>query len=190
MIASLLIGGGMSRPVIAFAIAVALSQLNASDAIQRPKISQVWDQSELDQMDVPVAVPAYSQSAVSPDYYYRIPVTPIYKSYPVYAPGRGPVGYMEKLKRLAPELAFNPTRLKTKEDWIRAGEIVFDAPTTYDIDVNMEDVANPAWYAATGVPIASDGSAGTTAADLSKGEVRNDASFLGSVRARRENRDP
>ena len=75
----------------------------------------------------------------------------------MYAPGRAPAGYLEKLKRLGPQLAFDPVRLKTKEDWIRAGEIVFDAPTTYGTDVNMEDVANPEWYAATGVPIARDG---------------------------------
>ncbi len=147
----------MSRPIVPLATAVAVFRLIASDAIERPKIPKSWDQSDLDQMDLPVADPTYSQKAVSPDYYYRIPVIPIYKSYPVYAPGRAPVGYMEKLKRLAPELAFNPARLKTKEDWIRAGEIVFDASTTYGTDVGMQELGNPAWYAATGVPIASDG---------------------------------
>ncbi len=146
----------MSRPIVPLATAVAVFRLIASDAIERPKIPKSWDQSDLDQMDVPVADPTYSQKAVSPDYYYRIPVIPIYKSYPVYAPDRAPVGYMEKLKRLAPELAFNPARLKTKEDWIRAGEIVFDASTTYGTDVGMQELA-PAWYAATGVPIANDG---------------------------------
>jgi hypothetical protein len=100
----------------------------------------VWVESELEQLDVPVSVPTYSQKVISPDYYYRIPVAPIYKSYPVYAPGRAPAGYLEKLKRLGPQLAFDPVRLKTKEDWIRAGEIVFDAPTTYGTNVNMEDV--------------------------------------------------
>jgi hypothetical protein len=147
----------MSRPIVPLATAVAVFRLIASDAIERPKIPKSWDQSDLDQMDVPVADPTYSQKAVSPDYYYRIPVIPIYKSYPVYAPGRAPVGYMEKLKRLAPELSFNPARLKTKEDWIRAGEIVFDASTTYATDVGMQELGNPAWYAATRVPIASDG---------------------------------
>ena len=64
---------------------------------------------------------------------------------------------MEKLRRLRPELAFDPARLKTKEDWIRAGEIVFDAPASYGANVSLEDVANPEWYAAAGVPIAKDG---------------------------------
>ena len=95
----------------------------------RPQIPRIWVEAELEEMDVPVSQPAYSQKAVAPEYYYQIPVAPIYKSYPVYAPGRAPAGYMEKLKRLPPELAFDAARLKTKDDWIRAGEIVFDAPT-------------------------------------------------------------
>jgi hypothetical protein len=147
----------MSRSVLTFAIAVAVFRLSADDAVERPKVPKAWDQVALDQMDVPTADPAYSQKAVSPDYYYRIPIAVIYKSYPVYAPGRAPAGYMEKLRRLPPELAFNPARLRTKEDWIRAGEIVFDAPSAYGTDVSMEDVGNPSWYAATGVPIAGDG---------------------------------
>ena len=122
-----------------------------------PKVPKTWVASELEGLDVPSPAPAYTHKAVAPEYYYRIPVTPIYKSYPVYAPGRAPAGYLEKLRSLRPELQFDPARLKTKQDWIRAGEIVFDAPTTYGTDVTMADVANPDWYRAVGVPIAKDG---------------------------------
>jgi hypothetical protein len=118
----------------------------------------VWQQSALEEFEVPVSHPEYSPKAVSEDYYYKIPAAVIYKSYPVYAPGRGPAGYMEKLKLLAPELAFNPDRLKTKEDWIRAGEIVFDAAAEYGTAVGLENVTNPEWYAATRIPLAKDGS--------------------------------
>jgi hypothetical protein len=122
-----------------------------------PPIPTAWVQTELEQMDVPVSEPQYSPKPVSPEYYYRIPVTPIYKSYPVYAPGRAPAGYMENLKRLAPRLAFDASRLRTREEWVRAGEIVFDAATAYGAVVNIDDLANPEWYAATGIPIAKDG---------------------------------
>src|SRR3954447_9098218 len=149
---------GLLRHVIALAMWLSTFLLAADKTPYRPQIPKAWVEAELEQMDVPVSQPVYSQKAVSPDYFYRIPVTPIYKSYPVYAPGRAPAGYMEKLKRLPPELAFNPARLKTREDWIRAGEVVFDAPTAYGSEVSMDDVANPAWYSATGVPIAKDGS--------------------------------
>jgi hypothetical protein len=148
---------GILRDTIASVICLSTFLVAADKTPYRPQIPKAWIEAELEQMDVPVSQPAYSQKAVSPDYYYRIPVTPIYKSYPVYAPGRVPAGYMEKLKRLPPELAFDPARLRTKEDWIRAGEIVFDAPTAYDAEVNMGEVTNAAWYSATGVPIAKDG---------------------------------
>jgi hypothetical protein len=124
---------------------------------QRPEIPRVWQDTALEQLEVPVSQAAYSPKPVSEDYYYRVPVLPIYKSYPVYAPGRAPAGYLETLKGLKPELAFNPARLRTKEDWIRAGETVFDAPATYGTDVSMEDLPNPEWYAATGVRVAKDG---------------------------------
>lgn len=59
--------------------------LAADQVPYRPQIPKAWVVTELEQMDVPVSQPAYSHRAVSPDYYYRMP---IYKSYPAYAPGR------------------------------------------------------------------------------------------------------
>lgn len=56
----------------------------------RPEIPRVWQEAALSQLEVPVSHPEYSAKAVTEDYYYRIPVLPIYKSYPVYAPGRMP----------------------------------------------------------------------------------------------------
>jgi hypothetical protein len=43
------------------------------------------------------------------------------------APGREPAGYMEGLKQKEPEIGFDPSRLRTKQDWINAGEVVFDS---------------------------------------------------------------
>lgn len=144
--------------MIASALCLFPSFLVAADkTLYRPQIPKVWVEAELEQMDIPASQSAFSQKAVSPDYYYRIPVAPIYKSYPVYAPGRAPAGYMEKLRSLPPVLAFDSARLQTREDWIRAGEIVFDAAAAYDSDVNVDDVSNPEWYSATGVPTARDG---------------------------------
>ncbi len=148
---------GLLAGVIAATLSASALLLAADKVPFHPQIPKAWVEAGLEQMDVPVSRPAYSQKAVSPDYYYRIPVAPIYKSYPVYAPGRAPAGYLDQLKHLSPELAFNPARLKTKEDWIRAGEVVFNAPTTYGDEVNLEEVASPAWYSATGVPVAKDG---------------------------------
>ena len=46
----------------------------------RPEIPRVWQKAALEQLEVPVSHPEYSPKPVSEDYYYRIPVAPIYKS--------------------------------------------------------------------------------------------------------------
>jgi hypothetical protein len=55
-----------------------------------PAIPKTWDDAEMPALEVPLANPIGSPKHVSADYYYRIPVRPIYKSYPVYAPGHEP----------------------------------------------------------------------------------------------------
>src|SRR5262249_46472942 len=87
---------------------------------------------------------------------YRMPVRPIYKSYPIYAPGKEPRGYFERLKQLEPEIVFDPAKLKTKADWVKAGELAFDGPATYDSPLNLL-VRNPAWYAKVRVALTKDG---------------------------------
>src|SRR5262249_48141513 len=61
------------------------------------------------------------------------------------------------LKQQEPEAAFDASKLKTEADWIRAGEIVFEAPTSYDLMVNAADVKDSQWYANTGAIGGKDG---------------------------------
>ncbi|WP_433967100.1 hypothetical protein [Tunturiibacter gelidiferens] len=90
---------------------------------------------------------------------------PIYKQYPVYAPGREPAGYMEWLKQQEPIVLWDGTthkpKLKTQADWIKAGEIVLDAPIIYSTEhkggFRMEDVTNPAFYEKISMPLTPDG---------------------------------
>src|SRR5260370_24405347 len=63
--------------------------------------------------------------------YYGMKVRPIYRSYPAYAKGREPAGYLESLKEKEPEIIFDPAKLNTKEDWIQAGKLVFESETQY-----------------------------------------------------------
>jgi hypothetical protein len=43
---------------------------------------------------------------------------------------------------------FDAATLHTKEDWIRAGEIVFSAGTAYEVPMmDLRAVSDPAWYA-------------------------------------------
>ena len=69
---------------------------------------------------------------LSSDQYYALKVRPVYRSYPVYAPGREPAGYLDSLKQKAPEIIFDASQLRTEQDWIRAGEAVFHSQTVWN----------------------------------------------------------
>jgi hypothetical protein len=125
---------------------------------QEPKVTipRTWDDEAVAALEVPLANPEFSPKHVSADYYYRIPVRPIYKTYPVYAPGREPAGYIERLAQQEPEIVFDPARLHTEEDWIRAGELVFDAPTVFE-SLEATPARFPEFYEKSGVRLAADG---------------------------------
>ena len=127
----------------------------------RPAIPKTWDDREIATHEIPLANSIGSPKHVSADYYYRIPVRPIYKGYPVYATGHEPAGYIDWLKQQEPVVLWDDKghapALTSEADWIRAGEMVFDAPTTYDARGNIDDVRNPAWYEKLHVPLPKDG---------------------------------
>src|SRR5262249_14293408 len=101
---------------------------------------------------------------VSADYYYSIPVRKIFRTYPVYHPDREPAGYIDWLRQQEPQVVFDSSQLETERDWIKAGEMVFDAPITTgrlgSLQIGGLDlyVRDPKWYEATKAPLAKDGS--------------------------------
>ena len=131
----------------------------------RPVVPKAWDDAAMASLEVPLADPASSPKHVSTEYYYKLPVLEIYKSYPVYAPGHEPPGYWEKLKQQEPVIVWDDKGhappLKTEADWIRAGEIVFDAAIgTGGIFSSPRQplyVREPEFYRKTGTPLAGDG---------------------------------
>lgn len=136
-----------------------------------PNIPQGWDEGTVVNLQVPLAEPKDSPVEIAWDYYYRIPRRLIYKSYPVYAPGREPAGYFEWLKQQEPQILWgvaydgqsHAPPLRTEADWIQAGELVFEAAIAYDTDrwratvVSVDEVRSPAWYAAIQPPVGRDG---------------------------------
>ncbi len=132
-------------------------QAQKTDRAFTPAIPKMWDDQAMASLELPLADPSVSPVHVSADYYYRIPVRPVYKSYPVYAPGKEPPGFDEWLKQQEPQTIFDASKLKTEADWIKAGEVVFDAPIFYDVLVRATDVKDPLWYEMMGVREAKDG---------------------------------
>src|SRR5215831_16053713 len=90
-------------PLGAAASMMGVNQAQETDSAFTPVIPKTWDDRAMASLELPPADPAVSRVHVSADYYYRIPVRPIYKSYTVYAPGKEPPGYEEWLKRQEPE---------------------------------------------------------------------------------------
>jgi len=124
----------------------------------QPQIPRTWKTSDVAALEVPLANPKYSPVQISEEAYYRIPARVIYKTYPVYHPSREPAGYREWLRTREPEIAFDPSKLKTREDWIRAGELVFNTPTSGAVFFSAGDLGDSAFYDQTGMPVAKDGS--------------------------------
>jgi hypothetical protein len=120
-----------------------------------PVIPKTWDDEAVASLEVPLAEASASPVQIPVDYYYRMSVRPVYKTYPVYAPGKEPRGYLERLSQQKPEILFDPAKLKTEADWIKAGELVFDAPTLFE-PVGATEVRNPKYYEQARVPAMRD----------------------------------
>src|ERR1039458_9093299 len=95
-----------------------------------PVVPRIWDDQAMREVELPLAA-RIPVRHVGSEYYYRIPVRPNLKTYPIYGPGKEPKGYWEWLLEQEPAPAFDPDSLKTKEDWIKAGELVFEAPKDF-----------------------------------------------------------
>src|SRR5258708_7811431 len=145
------------RLALGFAAATYVCVVATGQKPLRPAIPRTWDEAAMADLEIPLADPSGSPQHVSAAYYYKIPVRPIYKSYPVFVPSHEPAGYFESLHQKEPEqLLADMSSLKTQDDWIRAGEVVFDAPVEYGF-VSVADARNPGWYERVRVPVTRDG---------------------------------
>ena len=114
--------------VSGFALMSITSALTASSRLDqdfRPQIPKAWDDAAVANWEIPLAPPAPRVSPFSEKYYYSIPQVTIYKSYPMVSPDKPFPKYLAWLKQQDPKVAFDPTKLKTKADWEKAGELVF-----------------------------------------------------------------
>jgi hypothetical protein len=134
------------------------SALLLAAAVFHPNIPRTWEDAPVATLEVPLANPKFSPIHISEAEYYRLPERTIYRSYPVYHPDREPAGYMEWLKGRDPEIAFDPVGLKTRADFIAAGQIVFNAPTIYtELFFSAADLRDRLFYKKAGMPVATDG---------------------------------
>lgn len=156
-----------ARVALFGALAMVPAGESASAAPAETRVPRTWEDAAIATLELPLVKPV-RRDYVPAEYYYRIPVRPIYRTYPIYRPDREPPGYFERLRQEVPQLLWDDRgtrpRLETADDWIRAGELVFEAgivtttnsllgPTTGALLF----VRDPAWYEHTQAPITSDG---------------------------------
>jgi hypothetical protein len=124
----------------------------------KPEVPKTWEATAVAALQLPLANPRYSPTPISPDYYYKLPVRTIYKSYAVYHPTKQPAGYLGWLEHQDPQtVSLDFSRFRTREEWIQAGEIVFDAPIDYNIAGAVPQFQDPTFYRRVGIPVAADG---------------------------------
>src|SRR5262245_60347595 len=154
------------RAGVLFAVSVltattaALTSLAAQNgrSAPLPTIPKTWDDTAIASLQLTLAQVKRSPIPLSSDYYYRIPVRPLFKTYPVYHPDKEPSGYFERLRGAEPEmLSFDVSNVTSNEEWIRLGELVFDAPNDYDIAGSPTQFRDSSYYTALGIPVARDG---------------------------------
>ena len=91
-----------------------------------PDIPRAWDDKAVARLEVPLAQRDRSPRYLTTAEYYALKVRTIYRTYPVYVAGQEPDGYFESLKQKDPEVDFDASKLHTREDWIPAGEALFE----------------------------------------------------------------
>ncbi len=129
----------------------------AASAFQ-PQIPRIWTADAVSELELPLASGDISTRHISEAHYYRIAERLIYRSYPVYHPDREPEGYWKWLHEREPELAFNAAKLETRQDWIAAGELVFNAPTSLGpVFFGTDNLRDAGFYRDTGMPVSSAG---------------------------------
>ena len=114
-----------------------------TDRSFHPQIPKAWtDAAKTYELPLSYGKRAEHISSVE---YYAIPARTIFRSYPIYRPDREPRGYLPSLKSREPQIAFDPAKLKTRQDWILAGAVVFESPNVI-LPLEETPYRDPEWY--------------------------------------------
>lgn len=92
---------------------------------------KTWEIGDIKKFHLPPPDTSVKVTYAPEAYYDSVPEHVIYKTYPLYYREFERPGYIDSLRKLKPEIVFDPSKLKTAEDWIKAGELVFNWPVAY-----------------------------------------------------------
>ncbi len=125
-------------------------------------IPRLWDMKKLKTAHLPLVDKSIEVNPISEDLYNKIPERIAYKTYPLYLSGKEPKGYYEWLLKQNPEIVFDASKIKSEEDWEKAGEFVYDMPQ--NINFLMDSSLNKSalegmlsFYSSMHVPVSKEG---------------------------------
>jgi hypothetical protein len=133
--------------------------LGALCLAQTNPIPKVWNDRDIAGFRLPLAALGKAPKLISEQEYYSLPEINL-KTYPVYAPGKEPSGYIDWLKQQEPQPLVDISRLKTEADWIAAGKEVFygrELPRFTGSADNLQLIRDPRVIAAYGLQITPGG---------------------------------
>jgi hypothetical protein len=146
-------------PWPAFLTLTACALLGAMPRSQTSVVPRFWDREQLEDYELPLATPSRTPEHVSREYYYQLPERPLYRSFPVFAPGREPDGYLDALRLRGPEVI--PVReadMRSDADWAAAGQLVFEQPIGFNGPiVTLANLRDPEWFRRLNIPVTSEG---------------------------------
>lgn len=98
----------------------------ASEAAEaRIIVPRLWDSDALADWATPIVGPGVPPRIRSPEEYYAAPIDNL-RTYPVHHPDFEPPGYLDQLRLEGPQPLIDPEQLHDRQDWIDAGQRVFD----------------------------------------------------------------
>src|SRR5690348_12986123 len=88
------------------------------------EVPRIWDDKALEDWATPIAGLGVRPAHFTASEYYAAPSENL-RTYPVYRPDKEPSGYWDWLQKQKPERLVDAMKLRTRADWIKAGEEAF-----------------------------------------------------------------
>jgi hypothetical protein len=92
----------------------------------QPKVPKIWDDKALADWATPIAALGVRPAHFTASEYYSVAAQNL-RTYPVYHPDKEPPGYWGWLQKQTPQPLVDASKLRSRQDWIRAGGAAFRA---------------------------------------------------------------
>jgi hypothetical protein len=130
------------RRLFTFSLFLSLAMwITATASVAPARVPKIWDDAFLADWATPIAALQVRPKHFTAAEYYSVPADNL-RTYPVYRPDREPPGYWQDLRKKKPEPLVDASTIRTRADWITAGERAFR-----ELDLPLSRTDDPALLA-------------------------------------------